>query len=99
MQAQGLDFCWARVGVAKVACVAVTRWGAGGRWGAGRGGQVQERQSFTLKLSSPTFERDRSGAAADAADESVAVSCLVSEVVFGTDASRCPMLYRCCRPG
>ncbi|CAE7771395.1 Hydin [Symbiodinium pilosum] len=35
--------------------------------------QVQERQSFTLKLSSPTFERDRT-AAADAADEQMAVS-------------------------
>eukprot|EP00439_Symbiodinium_sp_Y106_P056261 s5157_g7.t2 len=35
--------------------------------------QVQERQSFTLKLSSPTFERDHA-AAAEAADEQVAVS-------------------------
>ena len=37
--------------------------------------EVQEKQSFTLRLSSPTFERDQT-AAAEAADEQVSVSCL-----------------------
>ena len=71
-----LDFGDMQASERTVKCSA-TRWGAGAWGGAALIPQVQERQSFTLKLSSPTFERDHA-AAAEAADEQVAVSCLVS---------------------